>query len=98
MSVADTVQAINPLSIVAGSLAFVGGLAWNDAIQGAIDARFPVEGKKSIRAKFIYALIITIIIVLLALFIKYVNDAAAALKNKVVSFEKTRELSQQYAR
>jgi hypothetical protein len=95
---ASGVQAINPLSIIAGSLAFVGGLAWNNSIQAGIDEWYPAGTEKSLQAKFIYALIVTFIIVLLALFIKYVNDAAMKLKTVAQNYEKTKVLSGQYSK
>ena len=90
------VQLINPFTIIAGSLSFVAGLAWNDAIQAGIDEYYPTS-KKSLKAKFIYALIITVMIVLFALFLKYVNDQAIMLQNAAIQFKKTRALSKQYS-
>lgn len=47
---------------VLAALGFVVALAWNDAIKTFIDYLFPLD-KNSIWAKFIYALIVTTIIV-----------------------------------
>ncbi len=47
---------------------FVAGLAWNDAIKGLIDAIFPI-GTGSILAKFIYAIFVTILIVILSIYL-----------------------------
>ena len=47
--------------ILAG-LGFVVGLAWNDAIKSLIECFFPLN-KNSIFAKFIYSLIVTVLIV-----------------------------------
>ena len=44
------------------ALGLVAGLAWNDAVSTAINHLFPF-GKNSVVAKFIYALIITTIVV-----------------------------------
>lgn len=42
----------------------IAGLAWNEAIKSLIDFFFP-EGGNSILAKFIYAILITIIVVII---------------------------------
>lgn len=54
--------------IVAG-FALVGGLAWNDAIASLIELIFPKGGSNTILAKFIYALLVTIIIVMVSMYI-----------------------------
>lgn len=51
---------------ILAALGFVVGLAWNDAIKTLIDNIFPID-KNGISAKFIYALIVTIIIVVAAI-------------------------------
>ncbi len=40
----------------------VAGLAWNEAVKSLIDSIFPIESN-SVPAKFIYALVVTIIVV-----------------------------------
>lgn len=47
------------------ALGLVAGLAWNDAIKALIEALFPFN-QSGILIKFIYAIIITIIVVLLS--------------------------------
>ncbi|PJE50488.1 MAG: hypothetical protein COV29_03715 [Candidatus Yanofskybacteria bacterium CG10_big_fil_rev_8_21_14_0_10_36_16] len=47
------------------ALGLVAGLAWNDAIKALIDSIFKID-KNTIIAKFIYATIITVIVVTLA--------------------------------
>lgn len=47
---------------VTAGLGLVAGLAWNDAIKAAIEVAFPLE-KNSVTAKFIYAVIITLVVV-----------------------------------
>lgn len=47
----------------------VAGLAWNDAIKSLIELIFPFSGSGSMWAKFLYAIIITIIVILIG---KYV--------------------------
>ncbi len=48
---------------IAGALGLVAGLAWNDAIKGLIEYLIPLPGG-GLWAKFIYALIITLVVVL----------------------------------
>ena len=50
-------------TLVTTGLGLVAGLAWNDAIQAAFAAFVPSQG--SLFAKFLYALLITVVIVLL---------------------------------
>lgn len=40
-------------------------LAWNDVVQEIISLYYPKETRQSIRGKFIYAIMITIIVVLI---------------------------------
>ena len=47
------------------ALGLVAGLAWNDAISSAIKVIFPL-GSNGLIAKFIYAAIITIVIVMVS--------------------------------
>ncbi len=50
------------LGYIIGALGLVAGLAWNEAIRHLIDLVFPLD-KNSIWAKFIYAIIITVVVV-----------------------------------
>ncbi|MFH1968350.1 MAG: DUF5654 family protein [bacterium] len=47
---------------ILAALGFVVGLAWNDAVRALIDNLFPLD-KNSLLAKFSYALIVTVLIV-----------------------------------
>ena len=51
------------LGYILAALGFVVGLAWNDAIKALIEDMFPLD-KNNIFAKFIYALIVTVLIVM----------------------------------
>jgi len=51
-----------------GAFGLVAGLAWNDAIKSLIETLFPFSSS-GIWAKFIYAVLITIIVVLLGQYI-----------------------------
>ena len=48
-----------------GALGLVAGLAWNDAIKALIDEFFPLT-RNSLFAKFSYAILITIVVVVLS--------------------------------
>ncbi len=50
------------LGFLVGALGLVAGLAWNDAIKSLIDYLFPIS-KDSIPMRFIYAIIITFVVV-----------------------------------
>lgn len=55
--------------ILAG-FGLVAGLAWNEAIKGLIEKYFPLaSGGGGLLAKFIYAVIITIVIVIVSIYI-----------------------------
>ncbi|MBI2023746.1 hypothetical protein HYT01_04275 [Candidatus Giovannonibacteria bacterium] len=49
---------------MAAALGLVAGLAWNDAIKALIEYLFPIQ-KNGILIKFIYAIIITLIVVVI---------------------------------
>ena len=51
-------------SIIGGSLALVGSFAWRDFFTGVIDQNDPLK-KDNVQAKFVYAVIITMIIFVL---------------------------------
>ncbi len=53
--------------ILAG-LGLVAGLAWNEAIKELIDWLFPLD-RGSIGAKFIYAIIITLVVVMIGTYL-----------------------------
>lgn len=50
------------------ALGLVAGLAWNDAIAALIAHWFPIE-RNSILAKFIYAAVLTLIVVLVTTYV-----------------------------
>lgn len=50
------------------ALGLVAGLAWNDAVKSAIEHFFPAE-KGGISAKFIYATLITLVVVLISVYL-----------------------------
>lgn len=54
---------------IVGGLGVVVGLAWNEAIKGAIDYFYPLASANSIFAKFLYATILTTIVVLVTIYV-----------------------------
>ena len=50
---------------VTAALGLVAGLAWNDAIKSLIEAFLPLS-KTGVIAKFIYAVVITLVVVLIS--------------------------------
>jgi len=59
------------MSYVTAALSVVAGLAWNDAVKAAITHFFPAE-TSSIAAQFLYALLMTVVVVLLTLVLRRV--------------------------
>jgi hypothetical protein len=56
------------LGYIVTSFGLVAGLAWNDAIRALIDRYFADPGN-GLRAKFIYALIMTVFVVAISLYL-----------------------------
>ena len=55
-------------SYIIGSFGFVAGIAWNEAIQALIAELFALR-RDSVIAKFIYAVVITVILVLVSIYV-----------------------------
>lgn len=51
------------ITYIGTAFGLVAGLAWNEAITGMIDAFFP-SGDNTVIAKFIYAIILTVVVVI----------------------------------
>ena len=56
------------LGFITAGLGLVAGLAWNDAIKALIEYLFPLE-KNGIPAKFLYAIVITLVVVFLSVYL-----------------------------
>jgi len=64
---------IQSIGYILTALGLVAGLAWNEAIQGLVATLFPF-GKNSVVAQFIYAIIITIVVVVVSARLARKND------------------------
>ncbi len=53
---------------ITAAFGLVAGLAWNDAVRSLIELLFPIK-KDSVLAKFIYAILMTIILVTITTYI-----------------------------
>ena len=62
---------------IVAAFGLVAGLAWNEAIKSLIEYFFPLN-KNSIWAKFIYAIVITFVLVLVTI---YINKLLAKKEN-----------------
>jgi len=60
------------LTLILGAFALVAALAWNDAIQTLFNTLFPKSN--GLIGKFIYALIITVIVVVISLRLKKISE------------------------
>ena len=56
------------IGYIVAALGLVAGLAWNNAITALIDHLFPVK-TNSVLAKFIYAALITIFVVIISIYV-----------------------------
>lgn len=79
----STSLTVNPLFIVGASFILTASLAWNDAIQAAINNYYKFS-RSGVAAKLAYAICVTLIVVTMMYFLNYVystvqgTSAAAA--------------------
>ena len=66
-----TVLADQTLAYVTAALSLIAGLAWNDAVKALIDYLFPLT-RDSVLAQFLYAILMTMVVVLLTLLLRRV--------------------------
>lgn len=59
------------LGFITAAFGLVAGLAWNDAITAFIEYAFPRDGN-TITAKFIYAIIVTLVVVIVTMYLSWV--------------------------
>ena len=72
------------LGYIITSFGLVAGLAWNDAIKTFIEKYFPDPGN-GLRAKFVYALVMTIFVVAVSLYLSRIFKIEK--KKKIVEEE-----------
>jgi hypothetical protein len=56
------------LSYIMAAFGLVAGLAWNDAVKSLIEFVFPTK-QNTLMAKFLYALLITLVVVLITIYL-----------------------------
>lgn len=61
------------MGYVVGALGLTAGLAWNEAIKALIEYLFPLS-KNNLVAKFIYASIITLVVVVISVYLVKLFD------------------------
>lgn len=57
------------MAYIAGGLGIVVGFAWNEAIKALIEYFYPLASANSLFAKFLYAIVLTLIVVVLTMYI-----------------------------
>ena len=62
------------LTYIGGGFGFVAGLAWNDAIKELIQYIFPLA-TDTLMAKFIYAVLITIVVVIIITYLERILNS-----------------------
>ncbi|NBX51723.1 hypothetical protein EBT25_17750 [bacterium] len=62
------------LGFITAALSLVAGLAWNDAITAMIKEVFP-SGASNLLAKFFYAALVTVVVVVLSLVVQKIFAA-----------------------
>jgi hypothetical protein len=69
------------IGYIVGAFGLVAGLAWNEAIRQLIDVLFPLS-KNSVWAKFVYAIIITAVVVWVSVYLVRLGDQAEQKESK----------------
>ena len=85
-------MSIDYTALATGALGFTIALAWNDAVVKIIHSLFPTSGRAEARATFLYALVITILVIAIAVAINhcrrivhyYVNGGCEDGKTKLL--------------
>lgn len=63
------------LGYLIGAFAFVAGLAWNEAVKALLEYIFPV-GQGTLWAKFMYALVVTLFLVIMSVYLTRIFGSA----------------------
>lgn len=75
---------INPYLIIGAALTLTVSLAWNDAIQSAINKYYPTNNAKSVETKIVYAVVLTIIIIVVVYILNYAHHHIPAISQKLI--------------
>lgn len=79
-------------TLIGAALGLVAGLAWNDAISSAIKLIFPKDSASSLILKFVYAISVTIFIVIMIFYMNRIEYAvrrrARTQRNKKIKNKK----------
>lgn len=57
------------LGYIVGAFGLIAGLAWNDAVKALIDYIFPASSTHTLLAKFVYAIAITLFVVVVTVYV-----------------------------
>lgn len=68
------------MGYVTAGLGVVAGLAWNDAIRSLIEYVFPLQ-RNTVLIKFVYALIITLVVVVIGIYLARIAGAKLGPKH-----------------
>lgn len=68
------------IGYILAAFSFVAGLAWNEAIKSLIDQFFPFS-RDSIWIKFVYAIVVTLVIVLVTIYLLKLIEQKEEVKN-----------------
>jgi len=69
-------------TLLSSALGFVAALAWNDAIQALIKKVLPLESVSSVVLKFLYAIAVTTIAVILIFYLSNIENLIKNRSNK----------------
>ena len=69
------------LGYITAALGLVAGLAWNDAIKDLIAWLYPRQSN-SLTAKFIYAIVITLVVVIISVHLTRLANANISLRRR----------------
>ena len=85
------IASISVLGLIAGAFAFVAALAWNSAMQRAMTELLGEQGA-SVWAGFLYALVVTLIVVVAVWLLKRGHRAAKSLWQQLIDDEDDDEI------
>ncbi|HDQ16835.1 MAG TPA: hypothetical protein ENN31_01795 [Candidatus Vogelbacteria bacterium] len=70
------------IGYITAGFGLVAGLAWNDAIRSSIEYFLPADGRESIWAKFIYAFVITLVLIIVTVYLLKIFASKEKNENK----------------